>query len=144
MMYSAIWYFIQPLPGLRRRQRRAANHYRTITKGLCKRQAALRPTSQCGLRSNNSPTGRILMPTPLQILLDPISLTVLGLYGVLIVLEALFPARRLPSVKGWKTRALIVFVLYFYGSSYLPLLWDPALAKYQLFNLEALNPLVGA
>ena len=71
------------------------------------------------------------MPTPLQILLDPISLTVLGLYGVLIVLEALFPARPLPAVRGWKTRALIVFVLYFCGSSYLPLLWDDALAKYQ-------------
>ena len=38
------------------------------------------------------------MPTPLQILLDPISLTVLGLYGVLILLEALFPARPLPPV----------------------------------------------
>ena len=31
------------------------------------------------------------MPTPLQILLDPVSLTVLGLYGVLVLLEALFP-----------------------------------------------------
>ena len=36
------------------------------------------------------------MPTPLQILLDPVSLTVLGLYGALILLEALFPARPLP------------------------------------------------
>jgi hypothetical protein len=44
------------------------------------------------------------MPTPLQILLDPVSLTVLGLYGALILLEALFPARSLPQVKGWKTR----------------------------------------
>ncbi len=84
------------------------------------------------------------MPTPLQILLDPVSLTVLGLYGVLILLEALFPARRLPHVKGWKTRALIVFVFYFYLSSYLPLLWGDTLARFQLFNLEALNPFVGA
>src|SRR5215510_10562300 len=84
------------------------------------------------------------MPTPLQILLDPISLTVLGLYGVLILLEALFPARPLPRIKGWKTRALIVFTLYFYGSSYLPLLWNDGLAQYQLFDLEALNPLIGA
>ena len=60
------------------------------------------------------------MPTPLQILLDPVSLTVLGLYGALILLEALFPARTLPQVKGWKTRALVVFVFYFYLSSYLP------------------------
>jgi sterol desaturase/sphingolipid hydroxylase (fatty acid hydroxylase superfamily) len=84
------------------------------------------------------------MPTPLQILLDPVSLTVLGLYGVLILLEALFPARPLPKVKGWKTRALAVFVFYFYLSSYLPLLWGDTLTRYQLFNLEALNPFVGA
>lgn len=84
------------------------------------------------------------MPTPLQILLDPVSLTVLGLYGVLILLEALFPARPLPRVKGWKTRALVVFVFYFFLSSYLPLLWGETLAQYQLVNLEALNPLVAA
>jgi sterol desaturase/sphingolipid hydroxylase (fatty acid hydroxylase superfamily) len=84
------------------------------------------------------------MPTPLQILLDPVSLTVLGLYGVLILLEALFLARPLPRVQGWKTRALVVFVFYFYLSSYLPLLWGDTLAQYRLLDLEALNPLVGA
>jgi sterol desaturase/sphingolipid hydroxylase (fatty acid hydroxylase superfamily) len=84
------------------------------------------------------------MPTPLQILLDPISLTVLGMYGVLILLEAMFPARTLPRVKGWKTRALLVFVSYFYLSYYLPLLWGDTLARYQLFNIEELNPFVAA
>ncbi len=84
------------------------------------------------------------MPTPLEILLDPVSLTVLGLYAALILLEALFPARRLPQIKGWKTRALIVFAGYFFLSSYLPLLWGDTLARYQLFNLETLNPFVGA
>jgi sterol desaturase/sphingolipid hydroxylase (fatty acid hydroxylase superfamily) len=84
------------------------------------------------------------MPTPLQILLDPVSLTLLGLYGALILLEALFPARALPKVKGWRTRALVVFACYFFLSSYLPLLWGDTLARFQLFNLEALNPFVGA
>lgn len=84
------------------------------------------------------------MPTPLQILLDPVSLTVLGLYGALILLEALFPARPLPPVKGWKTRALIVFAFYFYLSSYLPLIWGETLAQYRLVDLESLNPFVGA
>jgi sterol desaturase/sphingolipid hydroxylase (fatty acid hydroxylase superfamily) len=84
------------------------------------------------------------MPTPLQILLDPISLTVLGLYGVLILLEALFPARPLPQVTGWKIRALIVFVFYFYLSSYLPLLWGDAFSRYHLFNLEPINPFAAA
>jgi sterol desaturase/sphingolipid hydroxylase (fatty acid hydroxylase superfamily) len=84
------------------------------------------------------------MPTPLQILLDPISLTVLGLYAALILLEALFPARVLPQVKGWKTRGLAVFVFYFYLSSYLPLLWGDTLAQYQVFDLATLNPLAAA
>jgi sterol desaturase/sphingolipid hydroxylase (fatty acid hydroxylase superfamily) len=84
------------------------------------------------------------MPTPLQILLDPVSLTVLGLYGALILLEALFPARALPRIRGWKTQALVVFVFYFYLSSYLPLLWSDTLAQYQLFNLDALNPIAAA
>jgi sterol desaturase/sphingolipid hydroxylase (fatty acid hydroxylase superfamily) len=84
------------------------------------------------------------MPTPLQILLDPVSLTVLALYAALILLEALFPARRLPQVKGWKTRALIVFVCYFYLSSYLPLFWGDTLSRYQLFDLAGLNPLLAA
>jgi len=84
------------------------------------------------------------MPTPLQILLDPVSLTVLGLYGALILLEALFPARPLPKISGWRTKALAVFVFYFYLSSYLPLLWGDTLAQYQLFNLEGLNPIAAA
>ncbi len=84
------------------------------------------------------------MPTPLDILLDPVSLTVLAIYAALIGLEALFPARALPTVRGWRSRALLVFVLYFFLSSYLPLLWTEALAPYQLFNLESLNPFIGA
>lgn len=84
------------------------------------------------------------MPTPLQILLDPVSLTVLGIYAVLILLEALLPARPLPKVRGWRTRALIVFACYFFASSYLPLIWGETLAKVQLFNLESLNPFLGA
>ena len=84
------------------------------------------------------------MPTPLDILLDPVSLTVLALYGALIGLEALFPARPLPPVRGWRTRALLVFSVYFLLSSYLPLLWNETLAKVQVFNLEAVHPAIGA
>lgn len=84
------------------------------------------------------------MPTPLDILLDPVSLTVLALYGALIVLEALFPAGPLPRVPGWRTRALLVFAFYFFLSSYLPLLWNATLSKYQLFNLESIHPAWGA
>jgi sterol desaturase/sphingolipid hydroxylase (fatty acid hydroxylase superfamily) len=84
------------------------------------------------------------MPTPLQVLLDPVSLTVLALYGALIVLEALFPARPLPAIRGWKLRASLVFVTYFFLSSYLPLFWNDSLARFRLLDLEALNPWAGA
>jgi sterol desaturase/sphingolipid hydroxylase (fatty acid hydroxylase superfamily) len=84
------------------------------------------------------------MPTPLQILLDPISLTLLAIYGALILLEALFPARALPRIPGWRTRGLVVFAFYFFASSYLPLLWGGTLARFQLFNLEAMNPFLAA
>jgi sterol desaturase/sphingolipid hydroxylase (fatty acid hydroxylase superfamily) len=84
------------------------------------------------------------MPTPLEILLDPISLGVLALYGALMLWEALAPGRKLPKVKGWIPRALGSFAVYFYLSSYLPLFWDGYLAEYQLFDLSGLGILAGA
>ena len=77
------------------------------------------------------------MPTPLDILLDPVSMTVLALYAAWIGLEALFPARSLPRVRGWRTRALQVFAFYFFLSSYLPMLWTGTFSRYQLFNLDS-------
>jgi sterol desaturase/sphingolipid hydroxylase (fatty acid hydroxylase superfamily) len=84
------------------------------------------------------------MPTPLEILLDPVSLAVLAIYGALILVEAVFPARALPRIPGWHARALAVFVVYFFLSSYLPLLWGDLLAPYQLVDLQGVHPLVGA
>jgi sterol desaturase/sphingolipid hydroxylase (fatty acid hydroxylase superfamily) len=84
------------------------------------------------------------MPTPLEILLDPVSLAVLAIYGALILVEAVFPARALPRVPGWHARALVVFAVYFFLSAYLPLLWGDLLAPFRLLNLESLHPLVGA
>lgn len=79
------------------------------------------------------------MPTPLEILLDPVSLAILGLFALMIVIEAVFPARKLPVVKGWRFRALIMFTAYFFLSAYLPMIWDPLLAPYQLFDLSGLG-----
>ena len=45
------------------------------------------------------------MPTPMEILLDPLSLIVLALYVAFILWEALAPGRKLPKVKGWRLRA---------------------------------------
>lgn len=84
------------------------------------------------------------MPTPLEILLDPISLGVIALYGALMLWEAVAPARSLPVVRGWIPRALASFWTYFFLSSYLPLLWDARLAEYQFFDLSGLGVFGGA
>ncbi|MBU3003960.1 sterol desaturase family protein [Paraglaciecola arctica] len=79
------------------------------------------------------------MPTPLEILLDPISLGVIALFCTLMILEVIAPGRKQTSVKGWVPRALIFFVGYFYLSTYLPLFWDKYLIEYQLFDLTEMN-----
>lgn len=84
------------------------------------------------------------MPTPLEILLDPISLGVLALYAAFMLWEALNPARRLPIIRGWHIRAVTSFAVYFYLSSYLPLLWDGYLAQFQLLDLSRLGAVTGA
>lgn len=84
------------------------------------------------------------MPTPLEILLDPISLVILTMYIVLIIWEALFPARKLPKVKFWKLKGLTAFAIYFYLSSYLPLLTDPYLEPYQFFDLSNIGIVGGS
>ena len=79
------------------------------------------------------------MPTPIDLILDPISLIIFVLYGSLMLWEGLFPGRELPRIKGWKFRGLLSFVFYFYLSSYLPLFWDQYLYEYQLFDLSGLG-----
>ncbi len=76
------------------------------------------------------------MPTPLELLLDPITLTMLAMFAALALAERLFPGRPLPRVPGWRARALAVFALYVLLSSYLPLLWADTLAPLQLFDLS--------
>lgn len=84
------------------------------------------------------------MPTPLDLLLDPISLAVFAIYAALILWEALAPARPLPSVKGWRVAGLAAFAVYFFLSSYLPILWGDWLAPIQLADLSALPTWAGA
>jgi len=79
------------------------------------------------------------MPTPIQIIFDPISLGLLAIYGALILIEALTPGRDLTKIKNWIPRALIVFTIYFYLSTYLPLFWDKYFAQYQLFDISGLG-----
>lgn len=75
------------------------------------------------------------MPTPIDILLDPATLAVLGLFAALMVLERLAPARPMPALRGWLPRAFAAMALYFLLAAYLPLLLADALAPLRLLDL---------
>lgn len=83
------------------------------------------------------------MPTPIEILLDPVSLGVIALFAALFIWEKSFPRNKsLPRIKYATLRGLLSFAAIFYLSSYLPLLTDEFLANYQLINLAHLHPAV--
>lgn len=84
------------------------------------------------------------MPTPLQLIMDPVSWAVFAIFGSLIICERLFPARALPKVKGWWLRGLTAFAAYFFLSSYLPLIWGETLAAFRLLDLTGLGTVGGA
>jgi sterol desaturase/sphingolipid hydroxylase (fatty acid hydroxylase superfamily) len=84
------------------------------------------------------------MPTPLDVLLDPISLAILALYAGMMIWETVAPGRPLPKIKGWVLRGITSFAVFFYLSTYLPLFWDVYLAPYQLVDLSVLGTFGGA
>ena len=75
------------------------------------------------------------MPTPIDILLDPLTLTLRAMMAGLALWERLAPGRPLPRVRGWRLRTLAALSAYLMVSTYLPLLWADALAPLQLFDL---------
>lgn len=77
------------------------------------------------------------MPSPIDLILDPVSLTMFTMFGALLLWERVAPGRVLPRVRFWTLRALGAFAVYFLLSSYLPLLWGEALAPLQRFDLSA-------
>jgi sterol desaturase/sphingolipid hydroxylase (fatty acid hydroxylase superfamily) len=84
------------------------------------------------------------MPSPLELLLDPLTLSVIGIFAALALWEALFPARRLPRVRFWRSKGLLGFAAFMAISSYLPFLWAEWLAPIQLFDLSHWSTLAGA
>jgi sterol desaturase/sphingolipid hydroxylase (fatty acid hydroxylase superfamily) len=86
----------------------------------------------------------ISLPTPMQVLSDPASIIVIAIFFVLMISEELFPGRTLPSVTFWKGKGIIAFIIYFFLSSYLPLIWNEYLAKYQLLDMTSLGNYWGA
>lgn len=84
------------------------------------------------------------MPTPLEILLDPVSLVILSIYGALMLWEAIFPGRKLPVIKYWRLKGLVAFGVFFFLSSYLPMFINPYLEPYRLLDLTGLGAGWGA
>jgi sterol desaturase/sphingolipid hydroxylase (fatty acid hydroxylase superfamily) len=84
------------------------------------------------------------LPTPWQILADPASIIVISIFFVLMIAEAVIPGRKLPKIRFWKTYGIIAFVIYFFLSSYLPLIWNDYLAQYRIFDLTFLGDYWGA
>lgn len=80
------------------------------------------------------------MPTPLDILLDPVSLCFLAMYGLLMAWEAIFPARPLPHIPYWKIKGLVFFFLFFFLSSYLPIWYAEWLPVSQWIDLSDMHP----
>ena len=83
------------------------------------------------------------MPTPLALLLDPISLAILAMYALLMLWEIIFPARQLPAIKNWHLKGILSFFVFFYLSSYLPLVYADLLPSAQIFDMSTAHPLVG-
>jgi sterol desaturase/sphingolipid hydroxylase (fatty acid hydroxylase superfamily) len=84
------------------------------------------------------------LPTPLQIILDSASIIVISMFFILMIAEELFPGRSLPKIKFWKFKGISAFIIYFFLSSYLPLIWNETVSNYQIFNLSSLGNIWGA
>lgn len=84
------------------------------------------------------------LPSPLQIVKDPASIIVISIFLILLIAEELFPGRPLPKIKYWKIKGILSFVIYFFLSTYLPMIWNDALTQYQLFDMSFLGDFFGA
>lgn len=78
------------------------------------------------------------MPTPYDVIFNPLSYTFFAIYAGLILLEFLFPARTLPKSPFWVVRGLTAFVIYFFIASYLPLFTDAWLSQFRIIDATAL------
>lgn len=84
------------------------------------------------------------MPSPLDLVTDPVSLALFALFGCLFLWERLAPARPLPTVSGWGWRAALAFVVFFFGSSYLPLVLGERLAALRVVDASHVGTIPGA
>ena len=79
------------------------------------------------------------LPSLLDVLVDPITLVVYGIYIALMLWESFFPARELPKLKYWKLKGVAFFMVYIVLTTYVPLIWDDFFASFQLVNLSEMS-----
>lgn len=84
------------------------------------------------------------LPGPLDILRDPASIIVISIFVVLAIAEEIRPARPLQKIPYWRLAGIASFLIYFFVSSYLPLIWNDYLAQYRVFDLTWLGDYWGA
>lgn len=84
------------------------------------------------------------MPHPIDLLLDPLSITLFLMFAGLMLWEKVAPARPMPHMPWWHARMLTAFCAYFIISTYLPLFLGETLSALQLFDLNAWGTLGGA
>lgn len=84
------------------------------------------------------------MPTPLDILLDPISLTFSGIYALLMLWEGIFPARQLPNVRFWQVKGIVSYFFFLLLSTYLPMAYGAWLPSAALLDLSTMSVFVAA
>lgn len=70
---------------------------------------------------------------------DTTTIALLALYGGLLVLDLVAPARALPRVPHWRIKGLVAFVVYVAIATAAPMAWDGFLARYQLLDLRGLG-----
>lgn len=85
-----------------------------------------------------------MFPSPLELVVAPISLVIFAAYASLALWEAYAPGRALPRVPSWRLKGIAFFAGYFLLSNYLPLVWDRHLAALQLVDLTGLGALGGS
>ena len=75
---------------------------------------------------------------------DILTFGLLGLFVVLLLLDAVAGARRQPRVRGWRLMGIAAFLLFFLVSLYAPLLWNEVLAEHRLVDATGLGTIGGA
>jgi sterol desaturase/sphingolipid hydroxylase (fatty acid hydroxylase superfamily) len=75
---------------------------------------------------------------------DPITLGVIGFFGLLAALESLAPRRALPEVPRWRLKGALFLLLSIAISATVPRAWDAWLAEHRLIDARALGDVGGA